>query len=43
MKRGEIDMCKICGCTPCKCGADIVNGVCEECGKAYDDCACEKR
>jgi len=36
-------MCKTCGCTPCKCGADIVNGVCEECGKAHDDCTCEKK
>ena len=36
-------MCKTCGCTPCECGADIVNGVCEECGKASDDCTCEKK
>lgn len=42
MKGGEIDMCKTCGCTPCKCGADIVNGVCEGCGKAYDDCTCKE-
>ena len=36
-------MCKTCGCTPCKCGAIIVNGVCEGCGKTYDDCTCEKK
>jgi len=36
-------MCKTCGCTPCSCGSDIVNGVCEECGKSYDDCDCEKK
>lgn len=36
-------MCKTCGCTPCSCGKDIVNGVCEGCGKVQDDCACEKK
>ena len=35
-------MCKTCGCTPCKCGRKIVKGVCEKCGKKYDDCTCEK-
>lgn len=37
------NMCQTCGCTPCKCGRKIVNGVCEGCGKAYDDCTCEKK
>ena len=36
-------MCKTCGCTPCKCGGKIVNGVCEGCGKPYDNCTCEKK
>jgi hypothetical protein len=35
-----MDMCKTCGCTPCKCGEKIVNGVCEGCGKPYDECTC---
>jgi len=35
-------MCKTCGCTHCKCGAKIVNGVCEGCKKPYNDCTCKK-
>jgi len=35
-------MCKVCGCTPCKCGRDIVNAVCAGCKKPYDDCTCSK-
>lgn len=34
-------MCYTCGCTPCKCGAKIVGGVCERCGKEYNECDCE--
>lgn len=35
-------MCKTCGCMSCKCGRKIVDGVCEGCGKPYDECTCEK-
>jgi hypothetical protein len=35
-------MCKTCGCTPCKCGRPIENGVCSGCGKPYDDCDCKE-
>jgi len=34
-------MCKTCGCEPCKCGREIVNGVCKGCGKPYDECLCK--
>jgi hypothetical protein len=36
-------MCKVCGCTPCKCGKKIVNGKCEGCGKELDKCTCKKK
>ena len=36
-------MCKVCGCTPCKCGRLIINRVCEGCGKPYDLCTCEPK
>jgi len=35
-------MCKSCGCTLCRCGRKIVDGVCEGCGKPYDECTCEE-
>jgi len=34
-------MCKTCGCEPCKCGRQIVDGVCEGCRKPYDECSCK--
>ncbi len=34
-------MCDVCGYKPCKCGAPIVNGVCEECGNPTDECLCK--
>lgn len=36
-------MCKVCGCTVCKCGKEIEKGVCSGCNKKYDDCTCEKQ
>jgi hypothetical protein len=36
-------MCTECGCTDCKCGRSIVNGVCEGCGNPYESCLCNKR
>jgi hypothetical protein len=36
-------MCYTCGCTPCKCGAKIIGGVCEGCGMEYNDCDCEPK
>ncbi len=36
-------MCKTCGCTPCGCGANVVDGVCEVCRKHPDECSCEKK
>jgi len=35
-------MCDECGCTPCKCGAKVEEGVCEKCGKPPEECECEK-
>lgn len=34
-------MCKVCGCTPCRCGRPIENRVCAGCKKPYDDCDCK--
>lgn len=36
-------MCDVCGCTPCKCGKEIVDGVCSGCGKPADECTCEEK
>ena len=33
-------MCDTCGCTKCKCGGKVVNGVCDKCGKHPKDCDC---
>ena len=35
-------MCDECGCTPCKCGGTVAEGVCEKCGKPPEECECEK-
>jgi len=35
-------MCDECGCTPCECGAEVVEGVCEKCGNPPEECECEK-
>ena len=35
-------MCKVCGCTACRCGRKIINKVCAGCGQSYNNCTCEK-
>jgi hypothetical protein len=36
-------LCYTCDCTPCKCGGKIVGGVCEVCGKEYNECDCQQK
>jgi len=35
-------MCDECGCSPCGCGAKVVEEACEKCGKPPEECECEK-